>query len=137
MPDPEGSVFEHFHRTGQTDAVGLGSRIEGIGRPRVEASFIRTVVDRMMTIANDDSIAAMRALSGLLGRKVGPSTGTNFVGMLALGHEMRTQQQVGSIVSLLCDSGDRYLPTYHHAPWVAENFGDSAAAGERLAKLLA
>ena len=137
VPDPEGSVFEHFHRTGQTDAVGLGSRIEGIGRPRVEASFIRTVVDRMMTIANDDSIAAMRALSGLLGRKVGPSTGTNFIGMLTLAVEMRASQQQGSIVSLLCDSGDRYLPTYHHAPWVAENFGDGAAAVERVAKLLA
>jgi cysteine synthase A len=84
VPDPEGSVFGEYHRTGDTTLSGPGSRIEGIGRPRVEASFIRTLVDRMMEVRNADSVAAMRVLSDLLGRKVGPSTGTNFVGMLAL-----------------------------------------------------
>ena len=136
VPDPQGSVFAEYHRTGVNDLEGPGSRIEGIGRPRVEASFIRTVVDRMMTVENDESIAAMRVLSALIGRKVGPSTGTNFVGMLALAQEMRATNTPGSIVSLLCDSGERYLPTYHHAPWVLENFGDGTAAAARLEKLL-
>ena len=137
VPDPQGSVFGEFHRTGNAGLTGPGSRIEGIGRPRVEASFVRTVVDRMMEVTNADSVAAMRVLSGLLGRKVGPSTGTNFVGMLALGHEMRTQQQEGSIVSLLCDSGERYLPTYHDAQWVADNFGDCTAEVAHIEALLA
>ena len=136
VPDPEGSVFADFHRTGSHETVGPGSRIEGIGRPRVEASFIPTVIDRMLTVDNADSIAAMRTLSGLLGRKVGPSTGTNFVGMLTLAEEMRQTQTRGSIVSLLCDSGDRYLPTYHDPTWVSENFGDCTAATSRLAKLI-
>ena len=136
VPDPQGSVFAEFHRTGASDLGGAGSRIEGIGRPRVEASFIRTVVDRMMTVDNDESVAAMLALSALIGRKVGPSTGTNFVGMLTLAHEMRAANTPGSIVSLLCDSGDRYLPTYHHAPWVLQNFGDCSAGSERIKKLL-
>ncbi len=136
VPDPEGSVFGEFHRTGNAALTAPGSRIEGIGRPRVEASFVRTVVDRMMEIPNVESVAAMRVLSGLLGRKVGPSTGTNFVGMLALGQEMRALKQTGSIVSLLCDSGERYLPTYHDAQWVADNFGDCAAAVARIEALL-
>ena len=129
-------MFAQYHHTGANDLVGAGSRIEGIGRPRVEASFIRTVVDRMMTVGNDESIAAMRVLSTLIGRKVGPSTGTNFVGMLTLAQEMRAAKTPGSIVSLLCDSGERYLPTYHHAPWVAENFGDCSAAAVRIEALL-
>jgi cysteine synthase A len=136
VPDPEGSVFGEYHRTGNTALAGPGSRIEGIGRPRVEASFVRSVVDRMMSVANTDSVAAMRVLSALLGRKVGPSTGTNFIGMLALASEMRAQQQTGSIVSLLCDSGERYLPTYHDAQWVADNLGDCAAAAARIDTLL-
>ena len=137
VPDPEGSVFGEFHRTGNAGLTAPGSRIEGIGRPRVEASFVRTVVDRMMEISNLESVAAMRVLSSLLGRKVGPSTGTNFVGMLALAGEMRARQQSGSIVSLLCDSGERYLPTYHDTQWVADNFGDCAAAVARIDALLA
>ena len=137
VPDPEGSVFGEFHRTGNAGLTAPGSRIEGIGRPRVEASFVRTVVDRMMEISNLESVAAMRVLSSLLGRKVGPSTGTNFVGMLALAGEMRARQQSGSIVSLLCDSGERYLPTYHDTQWVADNFGDCAAAVARIEASLA
>ena len=136
VPDPQGSVFGEFHRSGNAALTGAGSRIEGIGRPRVEASFVRSVVDRMMEVPDVASIAAMRLLSALLGRRVGPSTGTNFVGMLTLASEMRQQQQTGSIVSLLCDSGERYLPTYHHEPWVADNFGDCAPAAARLEALL-
>lgn len=137
VPDPQGSVFGEYHRTGNAGLTGPGSRIEGIGRPRVEASFVRSVVDRMMVVDNADSVAAMRALSVLLGRRVGPSTGTNFVGMLHLAHEMRSQRQTGSIVSLLCDAGERYLPTYHDAVWVNENLGDCADACARFQSLLA
>jgi cysteine synthase A len=132
VPDPEGSVFGEYHRTGDPTLSGPGSRIEGIGRPRVEASFIRTLVDRMMDVRNADSVAAMRVLSDLLGRKVGPSTGTNFVGMLALACEMRASGQTGSILSLLCDAGERYLPSYHDAGWVQAHLGDCDDAVTRL-----
>ena len=50
VADPEGSVFGDYHRSGDATLTGPGSQIEGIGRPRVEASFIRTLVDRMMTV---------------------------------------------------------------------------------------
>ena len=136
VPDPEGSVFGEYHKSGNAKLTGPGSRIEGIGRPRVEASFVRSVIDRMMVVSNADSVAAMRALSTLLGRKVGPSTGTNFIGMLNLAQEMCAQHQSGSIVSLLCDAGERYLPTYHDASWVNANFGDCAAAAACVTSLL-
>ena len=124
VPDPTGSVFGEYHRTGDATITGQGSRIEGIGRPRVEASFIRTLVDRMLEVSDVNSVAAMRALSQLLGRKVGPSTGTNFVGMLTLAQEMLQTGEQGSVLSLLCDAGERYLPNYHCAQWVGETFGD-------------
>ncbi|PZU39849.1 MAG: cysteine synthase [Acidovorax sp.] len=137
VADPAGSVFGAYHRTGDATLTAPGSRIEGIGRPRVEPSFIRTLVDRMEEVADDDSVAAMRVLSTLLGRRVGPSTGTNFVAMLRLAQEMRTQGQRGSILSLLCDAGERYLPTYHDDAWVQRCLGDCAAAHARLQALLA
>jgi len=136
VPDPVGSVFGQYHRTGDLTLTDVGSRIEGIGRPRVEPSFMRTLIDRMMDVPNLDSVAAMRVLSSLLGRRVGPSTGTNFIGMLTLASEMRSAKQQGSILSLLCDSGERYLPTYHDAAWVEKSFGDCSAAEERIRALL-
>ena len=116
--------------------TGPGSRIEGIGRPRVEPSFIRTLVDRMIDVADVDSVAAMQLLSGLLGRKVGPSTGTNLVGMLQLASEMRDKGQKGSILSLLCDAGERYLESYFDAEWTRQHIGDCAPASARLHALL-
>ena len=136
VPDPTGSVFGAYHRSGDASLTGVGSRIEGIGRPRVEASFIRTLVDRMIEVPNIESIAAMRALSNLLGRKVGPSTGTNFIGMLTLAQEMRNAGETGSILSLLCDAGERYLPSYHSAEWVSSNLGDCTLAEQQVQRAI-
>ncbi len=133
VADPAGSVFSAYHRTGDASLTAPGSRIEGIGRPRVEPSFVRTLVDRMVDVADVDSVAAMRVLSQLLGRRVGPSTGTNFVAMLALAHEMRERGESGSILSLLCDAGERYLPTYYNCDWVSATMGDCTEAQQRLA----
>ncbi|MGB4118444.1 MAG: PLP-dependent cysteine synthase family protein [Polaromonas sp.] len=136
VADPAGSVFSAYHRTGDKTLTDAGSRIEGIGRPRVEASFIRSVIDRMVDVENVDSLAAMQALSNLLGRKVGPSTGTNFYAMLVLAHEMLARGETGSILSLLCDSGERYLPTYYDAHWVQEKMGCCQNAQQRTAQLM-
>ena len=136
VADPVGSVFGEYHRTGDASLTSAGSCIEGIGRPRVEASFIRSVIDRMIEVPDADSLAAMQALSHLLGRKVGPSTGTNFVGCLKLGHEMLARGEQGSILSLLCDSGERYLPTYHDAQWVQDKIGDCTASSQYLTQLM-
>jgi cysteine synthase A len=128
VAEPQGSVFGAYHRTGDTSLTAPGSRIEGIGRPRVEPSFIRSLVDTMLEVPDTDSVVAMRTLSALLGRKVGPSTGTNFVGMLQLASEMRLRGETGSILSLLCDSGERYLSTYYDADWVQQNLGDCSSS---------
>lgn len=137
VPDPAGSVFSAYYRTGDASLTAPGSRIEGIGRPRVEASFIRTLIDRMIDVPDVDSVAAMCELSSLLGRRVGPSTGTHFVAMLTLAHEMRERGEQGSILSLLCDAGERYLPTYHDAQWVQKTFGTCDEARARIRKLMA
>jgi cysteine synthase A len=117
--DPEGSVFADFYETGDADLHGRGSHIEGIGRPRVEPSFVPTVVDRMIRVPDAASFAAMRVLSDVLARRVGGSTGTGFYGALQLVAEMREAGERGSLVTLICDSGDRYSGTYYDDGWLA------------------
>lgn len=55
----------------------------------------------------------MRWLERILGRKYGGSTGTNLFGALTLAEEMMVTGQQGSIVTLICDSGERYLGSYY------------------------
>jgi cysteine synthase A len=118
--DPEGSAFWPAYVSGDwTVSTGRGSRIEGIGRPRVEASFQPTVVDRMVQVPDAASLAAMRAGSAVLGRRVGGSTGTNLCGAFGLIAEMLAAGREGSVVTLICDGGERYADTYYSDAWVA------------------
>jgi cysteine synthase len=118
--DPENSVFFESYRTGDRSLrLNASSRIEGIGRPRVEASFIAGVVDRMIRAPDAASIAAIHWLETVIGRKCGGSTGTNVYGALTLAEEMIAEGRAGSIVTLICDPGERYLGTYYDAAWIA------------------
>ncbi|MDT5128080.1 MAG: cysteine synthase, partial [Mycobacterium sp.] len=65
--DPENSAFFPAYAEGRSDIVMLASsRIEGIGRPRVEPSFLPGVVDRMVSVPDAASIAAARHVSAVL-----------------------------------------------------------------------
>ena len=117
--DPEGSAYFPSWSTGDASITAAGSRIEGIGRPRVEPSFIASVVDRMEQVPDPASVAAMRWCSAVIGRSVGGSTGTAVWGALRLVAEMRDAGRTGSVVTLLCDGGERYAHTYYSDAWVA------------------
>ncbi|HET6533489.1 MAG TPA: PLP-dependent cysteine synthase family protein [Actinoplanes sp.] len=117
--DPEGSSFWPAYQTGDwTYVSGRGSRIEGIGRPRVEPSFLPAVVDRMVYVPDAASLAAMRVASDVLGRRVGGSTGTQLWGAFGVIAAMRAAGQRGSVVTLICDGGERYADTYYSDDWV-------------------
>ncbi|HZA74188.1 MAG TPA: pyridoxal-phosphate dependent enzyme, partial [Propionibacteriaceae bacterium] len=118
--DPEGSAFYPAWTDEDWTASGVGSRIEGIGRPRVEPSFIPTVIDRMIKVPDAASIATMRWVSRITGRNVGGSTGTNVWCALRLAAEMRATGEEGSVVTLICDSGERYAGTYGSDSWLAQ-----------------
>jgi cysteine synthase len=115
--DPEDSIFYSAWK-GEPVAPGRASRIEGIGRQRVEPSFLPTVVDRMIQVPDAASIATMRLVHERTGRHVGGSTGTNVWGALTLVAEMLAQGQRGSVVTLICDGGSRYADTYYDDAWV-------------------
>ena len=118
--DPENSAFFDGWATGDPDHVtGRGSRIEGIGRPRVEPSFVPSIVDAMLSVPDAASIAAMRWCSRVTGRLVGGSTGTAMWGALRLVAAMREAGEAGSVVTLLCDGGERYTSTYYDDDWLA------------------
>jgi cysteine synthase A len=124
--DPENSAFLPSWSGSAVAGALPSSRIEGIGRPRVEPSFQPGVVDRMIAVPDVASIAAAHLLSEVLGRRVGGSTGTNLVGALRLACELRADGTPASIVTLLCDGGERYAGTYYNAGWLAAQDLDPA-----------
>ena len=134
VADPENSAFYGGWETDTSDyATGMPSRIEGIGRPRVEPSFVGGVVDDMVQVPDAASIATMRWLSARMGRSVGPSTGTNVWASLGVVREMSEAGEQGSVVSLLCDSGERYTSSYYDDDWVSGKGIDLAPYASALA----
>lgn len=117
--DAERSVFFDSYKSGDRSLqLDCGSRIEGIGRPRVEASFLPDVIDAMVKVPDALSLAAMHYLAGRLGRRVGGSSGTNLIGALIAAQQMHAAGEAGSIVAILCDGGDRYATSYYDQGWL-------------------
>jgi len=119
VAEPAGCAFAAgWRRRDPSARAAAATLIEGIGRPKVEPSFLFEVVDEVIEVPDAASIAAAHLLESLLGRRYGGSSGTNFVACLALGAAMRARRQRGSIVSLLGDRGERYAETLFDDAWL-------------------
>jgi len=143
--DPEISIFfrgyiaalagdDDWHTRRYPSYLGPGgSLIEGIGRPQIERSFVPGCIDAMLKVPDALALAAMRYVSNTLGRRVGGSTGSNFVGVLYAAEQMRATGYSGSIVSILCDAGQRYAHSYYNPDWYAQQAIDIDRADEAIA----
>ena len=134
--DPEDSIFYSAWTGDPSEFSGGPSRIEGIGRQRLEPSFLLDIVDRMIRVPDAASIATMRLVRARTGRSVGGSTGTNVWGALLLVAEMLSRGERGSVVTLICDGGDRYAGTYYSDAWVREEGLELAPYFEALETFL-
>jgi cysteine synthase A len=136
VADVEGSAFYDAWKNHDRGVTASGSHIEGIGRPRVEPSFVPEVIDHMVRVPDAASIAAAHVLSERLFRRVGGSTGTNFFALCWMASEMMRAGRQGSLVTLVCDSGDRYVNTYYSDAWLAEHQIDIAPWCDALNRFL-
>jgi cysteine synthase A len=136
--DPENSAYFPGWSTGAHDyATGMPSRIEGIGRPRMEPGFLPSLPDLMMPVPDAASVAAARAVRAATGLAVGASTGTNLWGALYLVARMRERGERGAVVTLICDAGERHLRGCHDDGWAADKGLDPAPHAAAIGRFLA
>jgi cysteine synthase A len=120
VAEPQGGAFALGY-AGRACEPGYLSLIEGIGRPRVEPGFVFDVVDRVIEVDDGASCAAAHALEHILGQRYGGSSGTNLMACLQLAAELCARGERGSIVTLLCDRGERYTDTLYHTGWLTQH----------------
>jgi len=121
LVDPEGSCYADAYEG--VDALAgdyRPSRIEGIGRPSASPSFHPQLIDRALRVPDAASVAACRFAWRLLGKRVGGSTGTNLWGATVLLREAAARNEAADVLTLICDSGDRYQDQYFDDAWVRE-----------------
>ena len=75
----------------------------------IPAIYDPTVADSRIEIATEDALAAARNLARRAGILLGPSGGANLAAALRLGKDLASQGREALIVTVFCDSGERYL----------------------------
>ncbi len=122
VAEPIGGAFAQAWQTRAiTETKPCQTIIEGIGRSHIEPGFMFDVVDKIIEVPDVDSCAAVWLLEDILGRRYGGSSGTNLMACLQLAIVMRDRGETGSIVSLLCDRGERYAETLFDKTWLAQH----------------
>jgi cysteine synthase A len=84
-------------------------RIQGIGAGFVPEVLARDLVDHVITVSADEAIEMARRLSSEEGILCGISSGANVVGSLR--YAARPGNADKTIVTVICDSGERYVQT--------------------------
>ena len=127
IAEPSGGAFAHGWSTRDREArASAPTLIEGIGRSRAEPGFVYEVVDSVIEVDDAASIAASWLLEELFDVRHGGSSGCNLVACLRLAARMRQHGERGSIVTLLCDRGERYRETLFDEGWVRQRGIDPA-----------
>ncbi|MDY6135582.1 cysteine synthase A [Campylobacter lanienae] len=81
--------------------------IQGIGANFIPKNLNRDVVDEFLTVSNEDAIATAKALAQKEGLLVGISSGAN----IYAASQVAKANPGKTIVTILCDTGERYLST--------------------------
>ncbi|HXN07988.1 MAG TPA: cysteine synthase A [Nitrospiria bacterium] len=81
-------------------------KIQGIGAGFVPQVLNRKILDRVITVGDDDAYRTSKRLSREEGIMVGISSGANAFAALQVAREMGPNK---SIVTTLCDTGERYI----------------------------
>ncbi|HAN45661.1 MAG TPA: cysteine synthase A [Cyanobacteria bacterium UBA8156] len=114
--DPQGSGLYNYVTTGSFAAEG-SSITEGIGIRRLTANFARARLDGAFQGSDREVVAMAHYLLHHEGLFVGSSAALNVVGAV------RLAQQLGpgkTVVTILCDGGNRYQSRLFSASWLAE-----------------
>jgi cystathionine beta-synthase len=116
LADPTGSILYEYVKTGQIVESGSWA-VEGIGEDFVPEIADMSLVTDAFEIDDEESFSTVRELLKREGIFGGSSTGTLVAGALRY---CRQQKQPKRVVSLVPDTGNKYLSKMYNDFWMAE-----------------
>jgi cystathionine beta-synthase len=118
--DPVGSILADYWRTdGKTVREGVPYKVEGIGQDKIPGTLDMSVIDDFQTVPDKEAFAMARRLTREEGLFVGGSSG--LIAQVALRVAREIDDPDAFIVTILCDTGERYLSKLYNDEWMREN----------------
>lgn len=118
LADPEGSILAEYIATGHVPTEAGGWLVEGIGEDFLPSISDFSRVAKAYSISDKESFQMARQLLEKEGLMGGSSTGTLVAAALRYCQEQTTPKRV---LSLVCDTGNRYLSKVYNTYWLREH----------------
>ena len=116
LADPEGAALHSFYTTGVFDSPG-NSITEGIGQGRITANLEGFTPDFSYRIPDAEALEVLFKLAEDEGLVLGGSSGINVAGAMRMARDMGPGKR---IVTMLCDSGNRYQTKLYNPEFLRE-----------------
>jgi len=118
--DPAGSILAEYWRSkGKNKIEGTPYKVEGIGQDKLPGTLDMSVIDEYYTVRDKESFAMARRLTREEGLFVGGSSG--LITSIALNVARELDDPNAMVVTILCDTGERYLSKLYSDEWMREN----------------
>ena len=115
LTDPHGAALFNYYEHGELKAEG-SSVAEGIGQSRITANLEGAPIDVQFRVSDEEGLQWVGQLLREEGLCTGLSTGINVAGAVALAKQLGPGK---TVVTILCDTGFRYLSTLYNREWLA------------------
>ena len=118
--DPQGSILTEYWRShGANKIEGTPYKVEGIGQDKIPSTLDMSVIDEFQTVSDKEAFAMARRLTREEGLFAGGSSG--LIAHVALNVARRINDPDAFVVTVLCDTGERYLSKLYSDEWMREN----------------
>ncbi len=114
LTDPHGAALYNYYASGELKAEG-NSVAEGIGQGRITGNLEGAPIDTQFRVSDEEGLEQVAALLRDEGLCLGLSSGINVVGAMHLARELGPGK---TVVTILCDTGFRYLSSLYNAEWL-------------------
>lgn len=118
LTDPHGAALYNYYANGELKAEG-SSVAEGIGQGRITGNLEGAPIDTQFRVPDEEGIEWVARLLREEGLCLGLSSGINVAGAVELGKKLVAEGRENvRVVTILCDTGFRYLSTLYNAEWL-------------------
>jgi cysteine synthase A len=116
VADPPGSALYEYIRNGVVKATGSGSITEGIGIGRITANMQDAPIDDAVHVEDAETVSYVYRLLREEGLFVSSTSGINVAAAVRVARQLGPGQ---TVVTVLCDTGSKYLSRLFNRDWLA------------------